>query len=254
MPPSLRRLLLRAPFWATLAGIVLVSVAASVGMLFALNAIMGIGIGPTFRRSLTIAVVAPILVSAPIGGLIVRLLHEVETARRAAHDLAFHDPLTGLLNRRRFTEVAQEAIAAARAAGRPLAAVLLDLDDFKLVNDRHGHAGGDRLLQAVARCLGGGVRGGVRGGDAVARWGGEEFALLLQGADAEGAAQVMQRVRAAVAALRVEGEAGAFGCTASIGIATLGAGGFDDLFVRADKAMYRAKRGGKNRVMLAEAA
>ncbi len=250
MPPSLRRLLLRAPYWATLTGVVLVSVAASVGMLFALNAIMGIGIGPTFKRSLTIAIVAPVLVSAPIGGLIVRLLREVESARQEAHQLAFHDALTGLLNRRRFTEAAQDAIAAARAAQRPLSAVLLDLDDFKLVNDRHGHAGGDLLLRAVARA----VADCLRDGDLVARWGGEEFALLLPGADAEGAALVMQRVRAAVAALRVAGEDGEFGCTASIGIATLGAGGFDDLFVRADRAMYRAKGGGKNRVMLAEAA
>ncbi len=250
MPTSLRRLLLRAPYGVTMLVVVLSSVAASVGLLFALNAIMGIGIGPTFRRSLTIAIVAPILVSGPIGGLIVRLLREVEAARQAAQHLAWNDALTGLMNRRRFTEVVEAAIGAARGDGRPLSAVLLDLDDFKRINDRHGHAGGDALLRAVAQA----VADCVREGDCVARWGGEEFAVLLPGADADVAAMVMQRVRAGVAALRLSVDGVEVGCTASIGVATLHDGGFDELFVRADRAMYRAKRCGKNRVMLAEAA
>lgn len=250
MPPSLRRLLLRAPFGVTLAGLVLVSVATSVGVMFALNALMGIGFGPTFKRSLTIAIVAPTLVSGPIGGLIVRLLREVETARQVAQRLAWYDPLTDVVNRRRFVDLLEAAIATARGDGRPLSAVLLDLDDFKRVNDLYGHAAGDALLRAVAQAL----VGCVRDDDIVARRGGEEFAILLPNADAEGAVQVMQRVRAAVAAVRLVDHGAELGCTASIGVATLGRDGFDALLMRADRAMYRAKREGKNRVMLADAA
>ena len=252
MPSSWRQVLLRSPVGVTVGAVVLVSVAASVGMLFALNALLGIGFGPTFRRSLTIAVVAPILVSAPISGLIVRLLREVDEARRTAQDLAWNDALTGLLNRGRFTECVRHEVEVAQASGRPLSAVLIDLDDFKQINDRHGHAAGDAVLRDVART----IRQSVRTGDLAGRWGGEEFAILLPGAEAEQAVRVMQRLRAAVAAMRIDVDGTAVGCTASIGVATLREhdNGFDGLLVRADRAMYRAKSGGKNRVMVAEAA
>ncbi len=252
MVPNWRQILLRWPPALTVGAVVGVSVAASVGMLLLLNLLMGLGFGPTFKRSLTVAVVAPILVAAPISGLIVRLLREVDDARRTAQHLAWNDALTGLLNRGRLGEQAKTAIEVARAGGAPLSAVLIDLDHFKQVNDHHGHAAGDAVLRAVAAT----IAASVRAGDLVGRWGGEEFAVVLPGADAEQAVRVMQRLRAAVAARRVEVDGAAVGCTASIGVATLrdGDDGFDELFVRADRAMYRAKHGGKNRVMVAEAA
>jgi diguanylate cyclase (GGDEF)-like protein len=141
----------------------------------------------------------------------------------------------------------------AERTGRPFTVALLDLDDFKQINDRYGHAAGDTVLRAVAD----GINSALRATDLSARWGGEEFAIALPGADVEQAVIVSQRVRVAIAGLRVGTEASQrLTCTASIGVAGRGDAEetLDELFSRADRAMYRAKASGKNRVMLADAA
>lgn len=241
----------RSP-WITLPVIVAVSVSSSVGALFLLTEIMGMGYGPTFRRSLTIAILAPTLVSAPIGGYIVHLLREVEIARRQAQALAWNDELTRLMNRRRFTEIGTRELALAQRGGRRLVAVLLDVDDFKRVNDVHGHAGGDRLLRA----LGSALPAELRATDLVSRWGGEEFALLLPDTSADEAAPRLEALRQAVERLPAgHGEDGLpCSCTVSIGLTEATAqDSFDTLVDRADKAMYQAKAGGKNRVVIQRA-
>jgi diguanylate cyclase (GGDEF)-like protein len=117
-------------------------------------------------------------------------------AWRRAAELADRDPLTGLLNRRGFDAAATTELARASRFGRPLTLAYIDLDDFKLVNDTHGHDAGDRLLAAVARALAAG-----RACDVVARLGGDEFALLLPETDTAAAASAIERMReAAVAA------------------------------------------------------
>jgi diguanylate cyclase (GGDEF)-like protein len=169
----------------------------------------------------------------------VRLLEEAN-ARLAV--LATTDPLTGLANRRVFDEaLAREAALAARGR-RPLALMILDVDHFKAFNDAFGHPAGDEVLKQVAVA----VRACCRGTDVVARLGGEEFAVLLPGTDLPGGVALAERVRLAVAA----GPWPLGPVTVSVGVAVHDAasGGAAELVRAADRAMYRAKRGGRNQV------
>ena len=238
---------MRSPPALVVGAVAACSVLLSVGALFGLTGALGLGFDGDFKAYVAIAVVIPLLVSIPVSGVIVHLLHEAEDARQVAQRLAWQDELTGLANRRRFIELAQRELDLARRNGQPLVAVLMDLDDFKLINDRHGHAVGDRILVAVARA----VAEALRGTDLAGRWGGEEFALLLPGTGIDHGLQVMERVLLAVRGLRVEGDGGlAVHCTASIGLAVPGPDTerVETLIDRADRAMYAAKTAGKNRV------
>lgn len=158
--------------------------------------------------------------------------------------LAITDPLTGLFNRRYFFEQGQrEFERAKRYPPKDISAIMLDIDHFKLVNDRHGHAAGDRVLREVAAiCL-----QELRRVDLVARMGGEEFAVLLPETGLEGARQTAERLR-----LRIEGFS-SFGLpqiTASMGVAEAGddCTGLDTLLIWCDRALYTAKEQGRNRV------
>jgi diguanylate cyclase (GGDEF)-like protein len=170
-------------------------------------------------------------------------------------ELSVVDPLTGLANRRRFFEVAERDLLLAARQKRPAAALMIDIDRFKRINDTHGHPVGDEVIAAVAARL----AGVLRESDVIGRYGGEEFCLLLPdlGAGEGGEPDVDaigdefgERLRAVVAAAPVETSAGPVRVTISVGVATsnpsdrhLGA-----LLQRADKALYRAKQEGRNRV------
>jgi diguanylate cyclase (GGDEF)-like protein/PAS domain S-box-containing protein len=166
---------------------------------------------------------------------------------RLAH-LAHHDALTNLPNRPLFQDRMQQALALARRERQRLALLYLDLDGFKTVNDRFGHAVGDLLLQEAARR----ISGCVRASDTVGRIGGDEFVVLLSRIDTEGAAlQVAEKVRAALGSpFTLAGRTVQLSC--SIGIALYPDHGDDDLALahHADLAMYRAKEGGRNAVRL----
>jgi diguanylate cyclase (GGDEF)-like protein len=166
---------------------------------------------------------------------------------------AVTDELTGLFNRRRFQEAMATEVERSKRFGQPVGLVLLDLDDFKPVNDTYGHQQGDLVLREVARVL----RETSREIDEPARYGGEELAVVLPGTDLEGAYNLAERVRAGIEELALpllDGE-GVLRVTASFGVATL-PGSADDmreLVAAADEALYRAKRAGKNRTVRAEA-
>jgi two-component system cell cycle response regulator len=162
-------------------------------------------------------------------------------------ELARTDVLTGLANRRHADDVLRKTIASARRHERELCAVLVDIDNFKAVNDAHGHAAGDAVLRTVAARL----AEGLREEDLAARWGGEEFLLLLP--DSDDARLVCERLRAAVAAASVSiDEARSVVVTASFGWAAWGHGeSGDTLVARADGALYAAKGGGRDRVVAA---
>ena len=166
---------------------------------------------------------------------------------------AVTDELTGLFNRRRFQEAMATEVERSKRFGQPVGLVLLDLDDFKAVNDTYGHQQGDLVLREVARVL----RETSREIDEPARYGGEELAVVLPGTDLEGAYNLAERVRAGIEELALpllDGD-GALRVTASFGVATL-PGSADDmreLVAAADEALYRAKRAGKNRTVRAEA-
>jgi diguanylate cyclase (GGDEF)-like protein len=178
-----------------------------------------------------------------------RLLVDLVGAR---HD-AFHDPLTGLANRRSADERLEAARAQALRNGQPMSVLMLDLDRFKRVNDRWGHANGDRVLVMLADVL----RAELRAGDLAARHGGEEFLALLPGSDVAQALEAAERIRRSVAARRItfDGSDEAIGITVSIGIATLeGDETVEQLIARADAAMYHAKGEGRDRCVAASAA
>ena len=167
------------------------------------------------------------------------------------YEMAMVDGLTGLFVRRYFDARLDEEIERARRYRTPFAVAMLDIDDFKRLNDTHGHLVGDRVLREIAAV----VRTHVRGVDTAARYGGEEVALILPGAELVAALGHAERVRRAIAELRVpSGEGGPLlSISASVGIAAYpdsGAVTAEDLLRRADRALYRAKRAGKNRVEL----
>ncbi|AYG57975.1 GGDEF domain-containing protein [Rhizobium jaguaris] len=177
-----------------------------------------------------------------IGALSLALHHW----RQAAHHRleAITDQLTGLLNRRALFDLYGQ-----RPFGPSMAVVVFDVDRFKSVNDQHGHAAGDVVLKLFAQEL----SSGLRASDTVARLGGEEFALVLDNALPGRAEQIAERVRTAFAAREVAVEGKSFTCTVSAGIAlgTAEGIGFDAVLSTADKALYVAKRNGRNRVEIA---
>lgn len=160
--------------------------------------------------------------------------------------LARRDPLTGLANRRALEETLALEVTRAARAGRPLSLVVVDVDRFKQVNDRHGHPAGDAVLAAVAAR----AAAALRGGDVLARLGGEEFAAVLPGADLPAAVEIAERIRARVAAEPIACAGAALAVTISAGCATRREGEQDGgaLLARADAKLYEAKRAGRDRV------
>lgn len=176
------------------------------------------------------------------------------TARAEAESLAVTDALTGLKNLRYFRARLAEACARTRRDGRPVALVVIDLDHFKAINDRHGHAAGDRVLARVA-CA---VASVCRASETAARIGGEELAVILPGADREAARVAAERIRRAIGAQVVHldgvggrpgGSGGPLSVTASLGVASseeLALRTPEALFEAADRALFVAKASGRN--------
>lgn len=164
--------------------------------------------------------------------------------------LAERDPLTHLPNRRAMAATLPRRIDEAHAHGRPIAVLFVDIDQFKSINDTHGHAVGDEVLVEVAARL----SAPLRGGELASRHGGEEFVLMLPGASAAHAMGLGERLRHALADTPFQTGAGPLTVTASFGVGVLqpedpgGMAGAAALVARADAAMYRAKQGGRNRV------
>ena len=178
----------------------------------------------------------------------VLVLTQLRRALEREKELARVDALTGVANRRQFLEQAAAELSRARRHGRPLTVAYLDLDNFKQVNDRRGHAAGDALLQAVAVAL----RGRLRLTDAVGRMGGDEFAICLPETGADAAETVLSDLRHQVAEALPEGLAAV---TLSMGAVAYAAppATVDALLRDADLALYAAKRSGKDRLRLERA-
>ncbi len=160
---------------------------------------------------------------------------------------ALEDPLTGLPNRRHLFEAGQALLALMRRRGGPVAAAIVDLDHFKLVNDHHGHDAGDCVLRGFADL----VRKETRAEDVVCRYGGEEFVLLLPGAETAQAAARLEGLLARFRTLRFEdADGGTFGCSFSAGVAAWQGGDerLEAVLARADEALYAAKGAGRGQV------
>ena len=186
-------------------------------------------------------------------GLFVALLHDITHHKRSEDALqraAMLDPLTQIANRRHFDEFLHKEWQRAIRNAQPLSLVVLDVDHFKLYNDTLGHAAGDTCLQKVAQTL---QLHAARPTDLAARYGGEEFVLLFAETPAESAVRLAEMIRAAVEALEVPNPRSTTSpwLTVSVGVATIvptQLDAIDNLFVCADRAMYAAKAGGRNRV------
>ena len=175
---------------------------------------------------------------------------ELAQALEQIRQLATHDDLTGLLNRRAMLDRMQLEQHRSLRSGSPLLIAQLDIDHFKAVNDTHGHAAGDLVLQSFADT----VRRNVRDTDVLARWGGEEFVLMLTDSSADHARELLERIRQAVQALEIAHSAGSLQLTVSIGLAQhLPGDTVEHTLERADQALYRAKALGRNRVEVAPA-
>jgi diguanylate cyclase (GGDEF)-like protein len=171
---------------------------------------------------------------------------ELERAHDNLHTIATTDALTGLLTRRRFLEVGEDELERARRYGRPFSLIAIDLDHFKQVNDRYGHAAGDAVLAGVA----GALREQTRQHDLVGRIGGEELAVALPETGLETARLVAERIRARVSRVAPTADGVKITVTASFGLAVADSSDASvlDMLKRADQALYRAKRHGRDRV------
>jgi diguanylate cyclase (GGDEF)-like protein len=183
-----------------------------------------------------------------IGGTVLRMEHKDPAQVRFEEEMfraAVTDPLTGVPNRRAFEERAAAEVARAQRHGVPVAAVFVDIDHFKQINDTHGHAAGDAVLRDVAQR----IASTRRADDVLCRYGGEEFVLLLGYAGLEQAAACGERIRSQVQARPVSVESREVPVTVSVGVSAYRAGDtVASLLGRADAALYRAKSAGRNRV------
>ncbi|MGH2342747.1 diguanylate cyclase [Segnochrobactraceae bacterium EtOH-i3] len=237
--------------------VVVVSLVATLtGTIFAIRAMAGL-LSPLDRISEALASYGNGAGFTPLGierhdevgriadgveSLVARLDASLDGLRRQA----MTDPLTAIGNRRWLVEEVNGLFARARREGGVVSVCIFDLDHFKRINDTHGHDVGDIVLMSVAET----VRQRVRPYDLLARWGGEEFCLVVSGASAEQPGLLAERLRAAIAAMRA-GPMAPGQVTASFGIATGPARGADfaTLLSVADKALYDAKTEGRNRVV-----
>jgi diguanylate cyclase len=168
------------------------------------------------------------------------------SAERRMESMALTDPLTGLLNRRSMEQRLREAAHAFQRSGRVFSVVMADVDHFKRINDEHGHAAGDRVLRAVAGLL----AEQLRAHDAVARWGGEEFLLILPETEGPMAGEVAERLRAIAEARLAERAAIGQAVTLTFGVAVFdGAIRVAECLKKADDALYAGKEAGRNRVV-----
>ena len=200
-----------------------------------------------------ISVLVPVPLALVFGGASIVLVIALEQAWSTVNELAMVDSLTGLSNRLSFAPAAEREIELARRHHQPLALLMLDVDHFKAINDRHGHLAGDQVLVEVGkRC-----RETLRTTDLLARWGGEEFIMLLPNTPQVRAQQLAERVREAVSAsaqLVVDGHS--VQVTVSVGVAgTVGAAtgptvSLELLIQQADEALYRAKHAGRDQVSM----
>jgi diguanylate cyclase (GGDEF)-like protein len=174
---------------------------------------------------------------------------ELACANTELERLAHHDPLTGLGNRRRFFSKVSDHLSLAKRHHKPCCVMMVDLDNFKKVNDTFGHAGGDATLLASAKCL----VSCVREIDVTARFGGEEFAVFFSGMDISNSREVAERFRQSLEALEIEFEGCIIRITASIGISDWkdNEAGIEPALDRADAALYRVKESGRNGIELA---
>lgn len=216
-------------------------------LLLVLLAVLNLAPAPLVQVLLLYALCWPLALVVALATL--QLRRRAFLAEQAVLDAVRHDSLSGALSRRYVIELALHDLALARRYGRPLALAMLDIDHFKRVNDTWGHAAGDRALCALVTAC----KGNLRASDYIGRIGGEEFVCVMPETDAGEAMACAERIRNAVAALRLPAGEQTLSFTVSAGVAVLSPerAGWDELLHAADAALYQAKESGRNRTVLA---
>ncbi|MBN2692890.1 MAG: GGDEF domain-containing protein [Burkholderiaceae bacterium] len=246
----LKTLLLRLGLWPMMAGVTLLSIVASVLMASGLTYDV---FGGTMGLSAWVITLATPAIIAPVMSFFTfRLVLQLETARMELQHAVHHDPLTELHNRRFFMQALQNEIDHARSGGSAFAVALLDVDNFKSINDRHGHLGGDAVLRQIAQAC----RAHTHGSDVFARIGGEEFAMLMRHSGLEEARECAERLLHTLRHLEIALHDGVLAVSASIGLTVYQpeTAHLNILLRLADQALYAAKREGKDRVAVQLAA
>ncbi|MFC1836579.1 GGDEF domain-containing protein, partial [Thermodesulfobacteriota bacterium] len=177
------------------------------------------------------------------------LIEDLTNARDALHYQATHDELTQQWNRSTVLRALEKELSRTSRQNTPLGVMIMDIDHFKQVNDNFGHLAGDAVLRAVTKRIG----SVVRPYDTVGRYGGEEFIIVLPGCNRARARQVAERLRSSFSRFPVKTKEGVFNITMSFGVTTVEGGkkrDMDSVIREADTALYRAKNGGRNRVVL----
>ena len=231
----------RGVFYLT-AGSILISVLIT----FLITTVFGNGAG---FQGYTLAILIPAIIASSASYINLSIYFELEHSRQDIHTLAITDDLTQIFNRRHFFELARRELERSRRNGHHLAIVLFDIDDFKAVNDSHGHMAGDLVLQETCQAC----KDIIRPYDVLARFGGEEFIFLLPDTDENRATAVAERLRQVIAGQIITFDTVNVQMTISVGIAIFDPrrDTLDDVISRADSALYMAKRLGKNRLEVA---
>ena len=235
----------RAAEWATAVSMILFAVSQGIaaGMAFMM--------GPDGESSYRALYTDYYFITLPAGYVMTSMFVVFMLASDLSEEMksiAIRDELTGLLNRRGFTEYGERAFSAARRNKTPLSVIMTDIDRFKFINDKFGHAAGDSALRHFSNLL----IVNRRGEDVVARVGGEEFALLLPGTEARDAMAIADQLCSSIGSTPIDLTTVGLPMTSSFGVATLSQNDteLDDMIRRADRALYRSKRAGRNQVDL----
>lgn len=194
-----------------------------------------------------LALLSPVILVAYITTM---LAADIRFAVDKIKQVSDTDDLTGLYNMRAFSAILQRGFKQSVRHAHPLSVVMVDSDNLKSINDAHGHEAGNRLLQHLVRC----IRDELRGSDVMARFGGDEFVIMLPETHRRGAQEMAERIRKSVEASRFDVRGGDTRITVSIGVASYpeDGGNLEVILDKADKAMYRAKQRGRNQVVLYE--
>ena len=198
--------------------------------------------------NLALAIIVPSLIAPPFGYIFMSLYFELEKVREEVHALAITDELTHIFNRRHFMKLAEYELERAKRYLHALSILIIDIDNFKSVNDNYGHLCGDAVLQELSSTC----QSILRQCDIFARFGGEEFILLLPETDSASVLKVASRLCQLVANHVVEYKEAQIRVTISVGVTTFdpATDTLDNLLNRADQALYQAKRMGKNRLQV----
>ncbi|MFN9489498.1 MAG: GGDEF domain-containing protein [Betaproteobacteria bacterium] len=244
MRETLTRIIIRLGRGGTVAAVTAASVVLSVGITYPLTLALG---APPEAQQLIISALVPLLVASAVSWFVVEVLFRLHALESEIRRVATVDMLTGVMTRHAFFSAADTAHRIAARNLSPLSAISIDIDDFKRINDSHGHAGGDLVLNTFGKTL----RQCARNSDIIGRIGGEEFVMVLPDTALEGAIHLGRKILAATAGTRVENEGRLIAFSVSIGAAEIihaDKTSLEQLLRQSDQALYTAKHMGKNTV------